>query len=152
MGNHQRIDERMAIRPVTNVYGVKDVQSQAFVVELAKYLKRSGKIVLPKYVDYVKTGVAKELAPSTLIGSTFAPPLWPAAPTCARESASEDSARSTRPPRRRELCPSTSRWPAARSFATLCSSSRPWACWRRIPREAVASPRRDASRSTVLPL
>ena len=53
----------MAIRPVTNVYGVKDVQSQAFVVELAKYLKRSGKIVLPKYVDYVKTGVAKELAP-----------------------------------------------------------------------------------------
>merc|ERR1712093_860163 len=147
MGNHQRIDERMAIRPVTNVYGVKDVQSQAFVVELAKYLKRSGKIVLPKYVDYVKTGVAKELAPYN--------PDWfyiRAAPTCAREPASEDSARSTRPPRRRELCPSTSRWPAARSFATLCSSSRPWACWRRIPREAVASPRRDASRSTVLPL
>lgn len=49
--------------PLKRVAGVKDVQAHAFTVELAKYLKMSGKITLPKYVDYAKTGVAKELAP-----------------------------------------------------------------------------------------
>jgi ribosomal protein S19E (S16A) len=53
----------MATRETVAVYGVKDVKSEAFVVEFAKYLKRSGKIELPKYVDFVKTGRAKELAP-----------------------------------------------------------------------------------------
>lgn len=45
------------------VYTVKDVKPEAFVVEFAKYLKRSGKIELPKYVDLVRTGVSKELSP-----------------------------------------------------------------------------------------
>jgi len=42
---------------------VKDVAAQEFVVAYSKYLKRSGKIDVPKWVDIVKTGVAKELAP-----------------------------------------------------------------------------------------
>merc|ERR1711991_530164 len=45
------------------VYTVKDVKPDAFVRAFAKYLKRSGKIELPSYVDVVKTGVAKELGP-----------------------------------------------------------------------------------------
>ncbi len=53
----------MATRETVQVFGVKDVKSEAFVVEFAKYLKRSGKIELPKYVDFVKTGFAKELSP-----------------------------------------------------------------------------------------
>merc|ERR1711964_233842 len=122
MGNHQRIDERMAIRPVTNVYGVKDVQSQAFVVELAKYLKRSGKIVLPKYVDYVKTGVAKELAPYN--------PDWfyiRAAALARRAYVRPGTGvggfrKVYSTSKKKGVVPSTSRWPAARSSATLCSS------------------------------
>eukprot|EP00178_Gracilaria_changii_P023800 TRINITY_DN71922_c0_g1_i1.p1 TRINITY_DN71922_c0_g1~~TRINITY_DN71922_c0_g1_i1.p1 ORF type:complete len:152 (+),score=25.26 TRINITY_DN71922_c0_g1_i1:33-488(+) len=43
---------------------VKDVDAQAFVAAYAKYLKRSGKIKLPKYVDYAKTGTHKELSPA----------------------------------------------------------------------------------------
>ena len=42
---------------------VKDVDSQEFVMALAKYLKRSGKVALPKYVDYAKTGHYKEMPP-----------------------------------------------------------------------------------------
>ncbi len=45
------------------IYTVKDVKPEAFVVEFAKYLKRSQKIELPKYVDLVRTGVSKELGP-----------------------------------------------------------------------------------------
>lgn len=45
------------------VYTAKDVRADRFVVELARYLKRTGKIEVPKYVDLVKTGVARELAP-----------------------------------------------------------------------------------------
>ena len=43
---------------------VKDVDAQAFVEAYAKYLKRSGRVVLPKYVDYAKTAPRKELAPA----------------------------------------------------------------------------------------
>jgi small subunit ribosomal protein S19e len=53
----------MATRETVQVFGVKDVKSEKFVAEFAKYLKRSGKIELPKYVDFVKTGHAKELSP-----------------------------------------------------------------------------------------
>jgi hypothetical protein len=45
------------------VYTVKDVKPEAFVVAFAKHLKQSGKIELPKYVDLIRTGVSKELAP-----------------------------------------------------------------------------------------
>ena len=42
---------------------VKDVQSHAFVKAYAAYLKRTGKVELPKWVDLVKTATHKELAP-----------------------------------------------------------------------------------------
>ena len=42
---------------------VKDVQSHAFVKAYAAYLKRTGKLEVPKWVDLVKTGTYKELAP-----------------------------------------------------------------------------------------
>jgi len=42
---------------------VKDVPAQEFVTTYAQHLKRSGKIQVPKWVDLVKTGHFKELAP-----------------------------------------------------------------------------------------
>ena len=42
---------------------VKDVDAQAFVKAYAAHLKRSGKVDMPKWVDLVKTGSYKELAP-----------------------------------------------------------------------------------------
>merc|ERR1712083_1100451 len=42
---------------------VKDVDQQQFTVALAAFLKKSGKVKLPEWVDLVKTNVAKELAP-----------------------------------------------------------------------------------------
>jgi len=42
---------------------VLDVPGPQFVASYAKFLKRSGKIELPRWVDYVKTGIHKELAP-----------------------------------------------------------------------------------------
>eukprot|EP01115_Flamella_aegyptia_P002624 TRINITY_DN136740_c0_g1_i1.p1 TRINITY_DN136740_c0_g1~~TRINITY_DN136740_c0_g1_i1.p1 ORF type:complete len:165 (-),score=61.98 TRINITY_DN136740_c0_g1_i1:54-491(-) len=42
---------------------VKDVPADAFIKAYAKYLKRSGRVELPKWVDIVKTGVGKQLAP-----------------------------------------------------------------------------------------
>merc|ERR1739848_771420 len=43
--------------------GVKDVDQQTYTVALAAFLKKSGKVKLPEWVDIVKTNVAKELAP-----------------------------------------------------------------------------------------
>lgn len=43
---------------------VKDVNAHVFVKEYAAYLKKSGLIKPPKWVDLVKTGVFKELPPS----------------------------------------------------------------------------------------
>merc|ERR1712045_676090 len=43
--------------------GVKDVDQQIFTVALAAFLKKSGKVKLPEWVDLVKTNVAKGLAP-----------------------------------------------------------------------------------------
>merc|ERR1712029_1293454 len=43
--------------------GVKDVDQQKFTVALAAFLKKSGKVKLPEWVDMVKTNVAEELAP-----------------------------------------------------------------------------------------
>merc|ERR1711936_396977 len=42
---------------------VKDVDQQQFTVALAAFLKKSGKVKLPEWVDLVETNVAKELAP-----------------------------------------------------------------------------------------
>ncbi|TPX36266.1 hypothetical protein SmJEL517_g01661 [Synchytrium microbalum] len=46
--------------PGTNV---KDVNPHAFVTAYAAYLKRTGKLEVPKWVDLVKTATYKELAP-----------------------------------------------------------------------------------------
>ena len=43
---------------------VRDVSAQDFVKAYAQHLKRQGKIELPKWVDYQKTGVFKELSPT----------------------------------------------------------------------------------------
>merc|ERR1712066_440025 len=42
---------------------VKDVDQQQFTVAMGAFLKKSGKVKLPEWVDLVKTNVAKELAP-----------------------------------------------------------------------------------------
>eukprot|EP00039_Didymoeca_costata_P017903 m.331310 g.331310 ORF g.331310 m.331310 type:complete len:143 (+) comp16698_c0_seq1:61-489(+) len=42
---------------------VKDVPAPKFIKEYAALLKRSGKLSVPKWVDIVKTGRHKELAP-----------------------------------------------------------------------------------------
>ncbi|KAI8902096.1 ribosomal protein S19e [Globomyces pollinis-pini] len=42
---------------------VKDVSAQAFVKAYSAYLKRTGRLEVPKWVDLVKTGPHKELAP-----------------------------------------------------------------------------------------
>eukprot|EP01135_Chromosphaera_perkinsii_P006971 Nk52_evm9s639 gene=Nk52_evmTU9s639 len=42
---------------------VKDVDSHQFVKAYAQFLKRSGKIEVPKWIDIVKTGAHKELSP-----------------------------------------------------------------------------------------
>eukprot|EP00211_Chloroparvula_japonica_P009711 CAMPEP_0119131114 /NCGR_PEP_ID=MMETSP1310-20130426/9487_1 /TAXON_ID=464262 /ORGANISM="Genus nov. species nov., Strain RCC2339" /LENGTH=149 /DNA_ID=CAMNT_0007121667 /DNA_START=48 /DNA_END=497 /DNA_ORIENTATION=+ len=52
-------EQEQARSPAT----VKDVPADVFITEYAKHLKRSGKLPLPKWVDIVKTGADKELAP-----------------------------------------------------------------------------------------
>lgn len=42
---------------------VRDVDSHKFVQAYAAHLKRSGKLAIPAWVDMVKTGSFKELAP-----------------------------------------------------------------------------------------
>lgn len=42
---------------------VKDVAAPNFITAYAAYLKRSGKLEVPKWADLVKTGTYKELAP-----------------------------------------------------------------------------------------
>merc|ERR1712213_196290 len=49
--------------PACQSVGVKDVDQQVFTKALAAFLKKSGKVKLPEWVDIVKTNVAKELAP-----------------------------------------------------------------------------------------
>jgi len=47
-------------RPIT----VRDVSHEKFIAAYAKHLKRSGRVTVPKWVDLVKTGHFKELAPT----------------------------------------------------------------------------------------
>lgn len=42
---------------------VKDVAAQEFIKAYSAYLKRTGRLEVPKWVDLVKTGPHKELAP-----------------------------------------------------------------------------------------
>jgi len=42
---------------------VRDVEAPVFIKSYAAYLKRSGKMEMPQWVDIVKTGTFKELAP-----------------------------------------------------------------------------------------
>ena len=42
---------------------VRDVNQHRFVVAFAAFLKKSGKLKIPDWVDCVKTGIHKELAP-----------------------------------------------------------------------------------------
>lgn len=42
---------------------VRDVPANKFIDAYAAFLKRSGKLEVPTWVDTVKTGTAKELAP-----------------------------------------------------------------------------------------
>lgn len=42
---------------------VRDVDSHKFVKAYAAHLKRSGKLAVPSWVDLVKTGTNRELAP-----------------------------------------------------------------------------------------
>ena len=42
---------------------VKDVSQQAFTKAFAEFLKKSGKVKQPEWVDLVKTAKFKELAP-----------------------------------------------------------------------------------------
>ncbi|KZT35687.1 putative ribosomal protein S19 [Sistotremastrum suecicum HHB10207 ss-3] len=43
--------------------GVRDISADAFITAYASHLKRSGKLEVPTWVDIVKTGAYKELAP-----------------------------------------------------------------------------------------
>eukprot|EP01105_Mastigella_eilhardi_P005701 TRINITY_DN1735_c0_g1_i1.p2 TRINITY_DN1735_c0_g1~~TRINITY_DN1735_c0_g1_i1.p2 ORF type:complete len:187 (-),score=59.86 TRINITY_DN1735_c0_g1_i1:104-664(-) len=54
----------VARKPKTKCGTLKDVAPHDFVMAYAKYLKKAGKVELPKWVDLVKTGISKELAPS----------------------------------------------------------------------------------------
>ncbi len=42
---------------------VRDVNAHAFIKAYAAFLKKSGKVTLPKWVEYAKTGAFKELGP-----------------------------------------------------------------------------------------
>lgn len=43
--------------------GVRDVSAEDFIKAYSSHLKRSGKLDIPTWVDVVKTGPQKELAP-----------------------------------------------------------------------------------------
>merc|ERR1739846_294695 len=49
--------------PACTWVGVKDVDQQKFTAAMAAFLKKSGKVKLPEWVDIVKTNVAKEMCP-----------------------------------------------------------------------------------------
>ena len=44
-------------------FTVKDVPAQDFIRAYAEFLKKNDKVKMPKWAEYVKTGVGKELAP-----------------------------------------------------------------------------------------
>jgi len=46
-----------------NCFTVKDVPAQDFIKAYADFLKKNDKIKLPAWIDFVKTGKSKDLAP-----------------------------------------------------------------------------------------
>ena len=42
---------------------VRDVSGHAFIAAYAEHLKKGGKLEIPKWAEYIKTGVARELGP-----------------------------------------------------------------------------------------
>merc|ERR1712076_75461 len=63
MGLFFPLKTSVKMAPACTSVGVKDVDQQVFTKALAAFLKKSGKVKLPEWVDIVKTNVAKELAP-----------------------------------------------------------------------------------------
>ena len=53
----------MATAPARAV-GVRDVSPQDFIAAYARFLKRSGRVDVPRWADIVKTGNFKELPPA----------------------------------------------------------------------------------------
>lgn len=53
----------MSARVTKTAITVKDVNAADLVAAYARYLKRSGKVPLPQWVDLVKTASWKELSP-----------------------------------------------------------------------------------------
>jgi ribosomal protein S19E (S16A) len=47
----------------TDVFSVRDVAADAFIVKYAAFLKKSGKLPQPEWVDVVKTGSEYKFAP-----------------------------------------------------------------------------------------
>ena len=43
---------------------VRDISGDKFIQAYARFLKRSGRVTVPKWAELVKTGYAKELAPT----------------------------------------------------------------------------------------
>jgi hypothetical protein len=55
--------ERQSTATMAGGTTVRDVKADTFINAYAAFLKRSGKLEVPTWVDTVKTGPAKELAP-----------------------------------------------------------------------------------------
>jgi ribosomal protein S19E (S16A) len=49
--------------PWSNSHRIAPFSAEAFIAAYASHLKRSGKLEVPTWVDIVKTGAYKELAP-----------------------------------------------------------------------------------------
>ena len=61
------------------VMTLKDLEAEQFIEAFSQHLKRQGRMEMPKWMDIVKTGVSKELAPYDpdwfcLLPSVGAPP------------------------------------------------------------------------------
>ena len=54
---------------------LKDVESHMWVKEFAAFLKKSGKLPIPKWTDIVKTATFKELPPKVTLLSLFQPSI-----------------------------------------------------------------------------
>lgn len=53
----------MAFNKDQKFFTVKDVPAMDFIREFANHLKKTNKITIPKWVDFVKTGINRELSP-----------------------------------------------------------------------------------------
>merc|ERR1711981_728005 len=51
-------------KTITNMVCVKDVNQTDFVYAFASFLKKSGKVSVPKWSDYAKTACHKQMGPA----------------------------------------------------------------------------------------